>query len=626
MGRCKRVALLLGWIASCAAGAAQPPTPDPTFGTMGVATATFGSHVDPVTGEELDSYATQVIALPDGRLLALGLQQVAVTPPTTFDDGLGYARVLMRFTGDGTLDTSFGQGGVVSAANGRSVPGKALARQVDGKIIVADNVTVDFQQYIAVSRYDADGTLDHSFGTGGVAIANAFPLASYAANSVMVTRSGAIVVVGRDVRKVIVRALVVRFDASGRLDSAFGAGGVVVVALPTQAIMHDEFFRALEQPDGKIVAVGMHLDRDDNGSQRVEAIALRFARDGALDTSFGNQGRALAPPAPGEASSASSVLLRPDGSLVVGGMLRREQATLPLMMAVTPSGAPDASFGTNGAVLGVSGGFFRAGITDLVLQGDGRIVAGNDGSTLDERPAGGYLSRVSAAGAPDETFGPEGVAPVPGFARVESLAQRHDAKWVAAGGLAPVSSVTTHHVQPLALMRLVGGTVPVVEFRRAAADHYFITSNPLEIHDLDAGIHAGWARTGGGFLAFGTRDATSLSASDVCRYYIPPAAGDSHFLSGSHVECAAVAARVATDTNYADYVLESGAAFVVQMPDFATGSCPARTSAVYRLWNQRADSNHRYTTSRMIRDAMVATGWTSEGYGSEGVAMCGAAP
>ena len=53
-----------------------------------------------------------------------------------------------------------------------------------------------------------------------------------------------------------------------------------------------------------------------------------------------------------------------------------------------------------------------------------------------------------------------------------------------------------------------------------------------------------------------------------------------------------------------------------------TGACPAGTTPVYRVWNNRADSNHRYLTSRDLRDQMVYRGYIAEGYGPDAVIMC----
>ena len=91
---------------------------------------------------------------------------------------------------------------------------------------------------------------------------------------------------------------------------------------------------------------------------------------------------------------------------------------------------------------------------------------------------------------------------------------------------------------------------------------------------------------------------------------------NSHFFSASLAECDAVKQRLG-DT----WIHETADAFVAGVPD-ANGACPIGSHPVYRLYNNRADANHRYTTSRAVRDEMVARGWVSEGSGAAGVAMC----
>ena len=88
------------------------------------------------------------------------------------------------------------------------------------------------------------------------------------------------------------------------------------------------------------------------------------------------------------------------------------------------------------------------------------------------------------------------------------------------------------------------------------------------------------------------------------------------FVSASPPECADVRAR------FPAFVEETPTRLAVALPDLATGACPAGTIAVHRIWNGRADSNHRYVTDPALRDAMVARGGIAEGYGPAGVAFC----
>ena len=164
--------------------------------------------------------------------------------------------------------------------------------------------------------------------------------------------------------------------------------------------------------------------------------------------------------------------------------------------------------------------------------------------------------------------------------------------------------------------------VTAIEYHNAALDHYFISALQPDIDALDTGRIAGWQRTGQSFKVYPSLAPADLAASPVCRFYIPPQHGNSHFLSASPVECAGILQASATDPNYSGYVYETANAFYVDLPNTLTGACPARTEAVYRLWNGRVDSNHRYTTDPAIKAQMVALDYVAEGYGPDKVSMC----
>lgn len=160
-----------------------------------------------------------------------------------------------------------------------------------------------------------------------------------------------------------------------------------------------------------------------------------------------------------------------------------------------------------------------------------------------------------------------------------------------------------------------GGLTQVVEYVHSSNGHYFITSNPAEMALLDDGVMTGWKRTGAMFSAVPDDDA---AASPVCRLYGRPEAGlDSHFFSASPAECADTLSRFPQA-----WILETNRAFSAWLPDFTTGVC-AKGVPLYRVFNQRADGNHRYLLSNEGAQAMVDTlGWVREGYGPEATAMC----
>jgi hypothetical protein len=100
----------------------------------------------------------------------------------------------------------------------------------------------------------------------------------------------------------------------------------------------------------------------------------------------------------------------------------------------------------------------------------------------------------------------------------------------------------------------------------------------------------------------------------VCRIYIVPAAGDSHFYGRDAHECeATLAARP-------DFVVEAAPFMGLAVP--VAGACAPGTVPLYRVFNQRADANHRYTTSVAIRATMEAAGWVAEGDGPDRIAYC----
>ena len=154
--------------------------------------------------------------------------------------------------------------------------------------------------------------------------------------------------------------------------------------------------------------------------------------------------------------------------------------------------------------------------------------------------------------------------------------------------------------------------VSVLEFYHESLDHYFISWVPEEIGKLVAGtVIKGWRATGQSFLAYVTARA---GTSPVCRYYIPPGLGDTHFFGRGTAEC------TETGQKFPAFILEDPAFMHVFLPN--AGVCPASTTPVYRVFSNRADANHRYMTSLALRGLMVGYGWLIEGDGPDAVVMC----
>jgi YVTN family beta-propeller protein len=155
-------------------------------------------------------------------------------------------------------------------------------------------------------------------------------------------------------------------------------------------------------------------------------------------------------------------------------------------------------------------------------------------------------------------------------------------------------------------------TVAVVEFYNYELKHFFITWNIREIIELDINERIrGWHRTTKWFKAY---PSVYPGTEPVCRFYIPPGLGDSHFFGRGVTECAE------TRTKFPALIEEDPAYMHIHLP--TAGICPAGTAPVYRAFNNRPDANHRYAADRAARDEVVAMGWIAEGDGPDLVVMC----
>ena len=209
-------------------------------------------------------------------------------------------------------DTGFGTGGKVTTPIGTdSDYAQDVAVQADGKIIVSGYTKVSlFDTDFALVRYNADGSLDTGFGTGGK-VTTAFGTGYDEAYSVTVQADGKIIVAGSANNGSEDFALV-RYNADGSLDSGFGTGGKVTTPIGAGT---DTAYDVLVQSDGKIVVAGQA-----SGTGYDFALA-RYNADGSLDTGFGTGGTVLT------AVSANNdygrfVALQSDGKIVVGGDLQ----------------------------------------------------------------------------------------------------------------------------------------------------------------------------------------------------------------------------------------------------------------------------------------------------------------
>lgn len=347
---------------------AAPGDLDPAFGNGGKV------HIDRGYYAEGQDVALQ----PDGKIVTVGTNMDAgwLTPDFS----------LMRHNADGSLDTAFGDGGevITDFTEGEDLA-QAVALQPDGKIVVVGRTGEPDGGccWFTVARYDANGSLDPSFGDEGWVRADFGDNGASDAQAVVVQSDGKIVAAGQSGGDFAV----VRYEADGDPDTDFGEDGQVLTAFAGGAYGHD---MAL-QSDGRIVVAG------NAGSPSIDFALARYDTDGSLDTSFGGDGR-VTTPLNGD-DSARAVVVQPDGRIVAAGFSNYDSA----LTRYNTDGSLDPGFGTGGRVTtDFNGTVDRA--FDLALQPDGRIVTGGLSN------ADFAVVRYQANGALDTGFGGGGRA------------------------------------------------------------------------------------------------------------------------------------------------------------------------------------------------------------------------
>jgi len=271
---------------------------------------------------------------------------------------------------NGSLDASFGIGGRVTT--GLPASGTALALQSDGGIVVVGGLNL--------VRYAPDGSLDTTFGGSGTAriVFNGGLLDE--ALGVTVQPDDKIVVVGQTRVGTRTHMAIARFDAAGTPDTGFGIGGSTTVnpyaSLPANSHNH-RAYKALIQPDGKILVAGHAGLVDAMGTIRNSYAVARLNPDGSLDTSFGGDGSATASVG-GGGDFAYAIGLQSDGKIVLAGRSAPDGTSTPDLGLVRfmADGRLDTDYGrgNNGTVLFDAGfgGWDEA--ADLVVLGDDSVV------------------------------------------------------------------------------------------------------------------------------------------------------------------------------------------------------------------------------------------------------------
>ncbi len=349
-------------------------------GAAGDVDTSFGSNGLAIV-DVRPGYTDQVrdiVVQPDGKVLLAGESAEPGNP-------INSEPALVRLNADGTPDAGFGTAGVVVGDFGAAIDDTAyaVALQKDGKILLGGlrgRPDVDG----AIARYLPNGTLDASFGTGGIVTT---PGSCGSVMDLVVQPNGRIVAA-----LLCAGVGIARYLPDGSPDAGFGTGGVTEVPLPS--VGANKVTTVLLRGDGRIVVAGSGWTPVTDGD---DLFAVQLLAGGAPDPGFGNSGLAFLYHSGGEL--ANSAALQPDGKVVVsgGGVLGR----------VTTAGQPDVSFGTGGIVPILTSTFQGAGV--VIAQPDGKLLLVGPAAVSPPEPTTA-LVRLLADGSLDPSFGTGGMS------------------------------------------------------------------------------------------------------------------------------------------------------------------------------------------------------------------------
>jgi uncharacterized delta-60 repeat protein len=393
-----------------ATGTALITVTDPVFGntdaSIGDLNNSFGDNGIAETVIEGDTFiTTAAFSTREGKLLTVGY--------TSATGNL----VALRFNSDGSLDSTFGTGGTTRITLSDFAIATSIRPTPDGKVLIGgsvtntDNGTTD----LLLVRLQSDGTLDPSLDGDGIAT---FDLAGQlqatssddSGGALTVSPTGEIFIVANSLTETSTVAGVLKLTASGTVDSSFGTGGLAALSFSGESQLNSIGFAGRS---GSVVVAGGLTD----ASGRVSAIAGRLTRTGQVDRSFGTNG-VFVLGGIGVEEAFTSVSVDSAGAVVLGGyVLTGGTAASPtgssaLIVKLDPRGRADRKFDADGITTINVPNFAFTAINKVVAQSDGRVIASTQIlNSLDSTTAvpGAAILRLTADGALDASFGTNGI-------------------------------------------------------------------------------------------------------------------------------------------------------------------------------------------------------------------------
>ena len=278
-----------------------------------------------------------VINSTSGSIIAAGY--AIVSGSTVF--------ALAQYTSGGILDATFGTAGIVTTAIGSGATINAVALDASNNIVVAGSATVSGNPNFALARYTSGGTLDGTFGTGGiVTTAIGFQSGAYA----LVIQSDGNIVAAGTADGMIALA---RYTTTGMLDATFGTGGIVTTPISGT----DVAYGVALQTDGSIVIAGLSNNN---------IVIARYTTSGVLDGTFGTGGITLTQA--GDFNEGRGITIQTNDQSIVAGFFDRQLVAV----RYTTAGVIDTTYASQGfATIDCE----QSGALAIALQGSGSTVS-----------------------------------------------------------------------------------------------------------------------------------------------------------------------------------------------------------------------------------------------------------
>jgi uncharacterized delta-60 repeat protein len=354
---------------------AQDGLLDSSFNTTGKVISNFG-------GFNASLNAIQIT--PTGKIIVAGSVASGFSYTT-------YDFMVAQFNIDGSPDLSFGTNGktfIDFSSNFDAV--NALCLQSDGKILVTGRSTSNVYYDIAVTRLDANGQLDASFGTNGKVLVDVQG-ENDEARAIQVQHDGKILIAGLSSTATVGAALALRLNTDGSLDNSFGTSGHVLCTFTGVAY----FSSCLVMNDGSIVCAGSTIVL---GNSRIAMAKMN--PNGSLQTNFGTNGQAEFVESAGQSACAAIQFNPFDQNFYLAGM----GVSDAMLLSVKSNGTENTSFGNKGRVSFDLGGSEIFNSFRIDNNGD-FLLCGNNAINADNES---FVAKLKANGSADLTWGNNG--------------------------------------------------------------------------------------------------------------------------------------------------------------------------------------------------------------------------